>query len=289
MEVRMNLKDDTYTSQNINPKISKKLLLIILSVFFIIFVCIGFYNKLSITNYTFKSNKLPAAFDGFRIVQISDLHCEYFGKNQVTLIEAISEFKPNMILFTGDMIDADHRDLTSVEDLLKGIHDLAPIYQVRGNHEYDSYTLNAKLNSLYRDYGVNDLNGRNTTISINNENIYLYGIDYLNKDNISNSSLSFLSDNTFNLLLFHDSNDFDILSYYNFDLAFAGHSHGGLVRIPFLGGLIGNDGSLFPKYDGGYFKEHDAVLISSRGLGKAELPRFYNPPELVFVTLHTTE
>ena len=111
---------------------------------FVLLACLAVYiyhglqAPLTVTTYNYHNKKIPSAFSDYTIVQISDLHCKNFGKNQSELISKIKAAKPDMIALTGDIVDEDHDSISSVEDLLKGIKDLAPIYFVTGNHELTS-------------------------------------------------------------------------------------------------------------------------------------------------------
>ena len=91
----------------------------------------------------------------------------------------------------------------------------------------------------------------------------------------------------FNILLYHDANAFNEISSYGYNLVLSGHTHGGIIRFPFLGGVVNNNGTLFPKYDGGMFSMNGSSMIVSRGIGDSIFPRFYNRPELVCISLKT--
>ena len=132
---------------------------------FVLLACLAVYiyhglqTPLTVTTYNYHNKKIPSAFSDYTIVQISDLHCKNFGKNQSELISKIKAAKPDMIALTGDIVDEDHDSISSVEDLLKGIKDLAPIYFVTGNHELTSLaaTQYQELLALFQKYGVTDL------------------------------------------------------------------------------------------------------------------------------------
>ncbi len=269
----------------------KKLLLFFL--IFFIFIIIGLYKGLQVTDYTITSDKLPEAFDGYKICQISDLHCSYFGEHQEELIDKIKEFEPDIIVLTGDIIDFKNRDYDCVEELLKGIVNIAPVYSVTGNHEYVEYEVLTTMRSLYNQYGITELENDGITITKDTESIFLYGLrftgSYYNDysiDEILEHKLPKADKETYSILLNHTGNQFDPISEYGYDLVLSGHTHGGIVRLPFIGGLLANDRSFFPKYDGGLFEKNGSTMILSRGLGESNpIPRFYNRRELVFITL----
>ena len=267
----------------------KHYILMVVIIAILLFFACGFYSKLETTTYQYTSSKLPDAFDGYCIVQISDFHCKSFGTNESDLIQSIIDAKPDLIVLTGDMIDDSHT-LDNVKHLLSGISSIAPIYSVTGNHEYDLLDLYDELETIYQTYGVTELDGNYATIMKNNQKINIYSI-YTNVYHDGSSGpdtyVNIKNKEDFNLLLYHYSNYFDTISKLGFDLVLSGHTHGGIVRIPFVGGLLANDGSFFPKYDSGEFQKNGTTMISSRGLGDAYIPRFFNRSELVKIILHT--
>lgn len=260
-------------------------LIIILIVLFI-----GLHNDLDVTNYVYSNNEIPADFNGYKIVQISDYHCKLIHSSNNKLITAIKSCKPDLIVFTGDMIDSDHQDISAVESLLKGISNIAPIYAVSGNHEFDIAAPYDKLLKLYHTYGVINLDDSKVVITKGDSHITLYGLSADKMDVIYNpEALPETEPGIFNILLYHYTNHFDYFTDNRFNLILTGHTHGGIIRIPFVGGLIGNNGTFFPTYDSGRFEHSQTTMISNRGIGDASLPRFFNHSELVCITLQSTD
>jgi predicted MPP superfamily phosphohydrolase len=211
------------------------------------------------------------------------------GKSEIKLIRAIEACKPDIVVFTGDMIDSSHMDISSVEALLAGLSGKYLIYTVDGNHEKDSSVNYEKLLMFYEKYGVNDLNNKYLTILKQGAHIGIYGLSYRDRYYIKKTSHKPNKDeNKFNILLYHDATVFSQVSLYGYNLVLSGHTHGGIVRIPFVGGLINNDGSLFPEFDNGMFHINGSTLISNRGIGDSYFPRFYNRPEVVCITLRAS-
>ncbi len=258
-----------------------------LLVVLIVFVILGFDHRLETTVYDYTSAKVPEEFEGFRIVQISDFHLEPFGREEETLISAIKDCSPDIIVMTGDIVDEDHEDITPLKQLLEGIQDLAPIYFVSGNHDLnrDAVTQFDQMEAMFAAYGVTDLDDSQEIIRRNSAEIRITGVRW--RAGYFRDYIERADQNYFNILLYHGGDYFDLLSGYGYDLLLAGHIHGGIIRIPFIGGLLNNDRTLFPKYDAGAFETRDMSMVLSRGLGDAYLPRFYNRPELVCVELHT--
>lgn len=259
------------------------IVILILCMFFVVY---GFYTGLEITHYTYRDHELPQKFDGYRIAFISDLHCKEIGKKQKKLIRTIVACKPNMVVFTGDMIDGDHEDITAVKELLAGLKGRYPMYAVSGNHERDILNNYDQLQEYYREFGVINLDDSSYTISFEGAHIGIYGKPYLG----GYYSEDFLrkpdkDKNEFNILLFHDSTAFIPVSLRGYNLVLSGHTHGGIIRLPFLGGIINNNGSLHPEFDNGMYVRNGSTLISNRGIGDADFPRYYNRPEVVCITL----
>lgn len=260
--------------------------LILFCVLLTAYIIIGFaYTSLEVNEYTYTSTKLPKDFDGYKIVQLSDLHHKNFGSNQSELIELIKAQEPDLILLTGDIVDKDHTDMTPIIDLFDGIKGIAPIYYVTGNHELDKGATSnyGELLALMDKYGIVDLDDKSVEITKGDSSIYLHGQMF--RSYYVTDYLSEADRGKFNILMYHCSDYFDLISDYGYDIIFAGHSHGGIVRIPFIGGIFGNSGNYFPDYAGGVFEKDNCTLFSNRGLGDARFPRFYNPPEILSITL----
>ncbi len=274
-------------------KLNRLQKLLIFAAILFIYIAFGLYAELTTTDYNISSNKLPKSFDGFKIANISDLHSLYFGENQEELINAIKEYDPDIIVLTGDIIDENNFDLNCVEHLISGITKIAPVYSVSGNHEHSNYKDHMRLQKLYSNYGVNILDNEEISIRKDNEEIRLYGLTYFGSytdktlEHMLTDRLPKANKDYYSILLNHRSDIFDEISPYGYDLVIAGHTHGGIIRLPFVGGVLSNDRSFFPEYDGGQFTKDDSILISSRGLGESNsIPRFYNRRELVFITLN---
>ena len=265
----------------------KSIILLCLGLFFF-YIIIGFYNPLVVTNYTYTSSKIPESFDGYRILQISDFHCQDFGAQESDLIKAIRDANPDIIVFTGDSIDDEH-SIDNYAHLLEGIHDLAPLYYINGNHEYDKLAPLAESLTLHEKYGVVDLNDASVILTRENDSILLSGLDFRKTMQNLRNDITYANTSYFNILLYHGTDKFDGIAPYNYDLVLSGHTHGGIVCLPFIGGIITNQKELFPKYDSGIFTVGHSTMISSRGLGDAAVPRFHNPREVVCITLHSSK
>lgn len=264
---------------------NRKNVLILCIIVILLYIISGFYNPLVLTRYDYTSSKVPEGFDGYRIVHISDFHCKEFGDGESDLIAMIRNTEPDLILFTGDSIDDEH-SLDNYRDLITGIYDVAPIYYVNGNHEYDSSAPLAEMKELHEKYQVHDLNDASVVVEHNGDSILLSGLDFrLTMQGLRNN-IDYANTTMFNILLYHGTDKFDGIAPYNYDLVLSGHTHGGIVCLPFIGGIISNQKELFPKYDSGVYTSGLSTMISSRGLGDASIPRFHNPREVICITLH---
>lgn len=247
-------------------------------------------DDLEISRYEVKSQKLPESFDGFKIVQLSDLHGAEFGEDGMELVEKVKELEPDMIALTGDFV-TDEGDLAAVEKLVARLTELCPVYFVSGNHEFGS-GLAVKVRNILERAGVKYLSNEYLTISRGEDGILLGGVedplayaDMLSPDELA-QKMNDAAPDAFKILLGHRNYWMTEYPELPVDLIFCGHAHGGLIRIPGVGGLIGTDRRLFPDFDAGQFNNGRYTLIVSRGLGNSvPIPRVFNRPEIVCVEL----
>lgn len=254
-------------------------------------------TALMVSEYVIENEKIPTSFDGYKIVQISDLHNAEFGEQNEKLIEIIKQQEPDIIVITGDLIDSNHTDIDVAIEFCKQATQIAPIYYVNGNHEariagYD------ELEAAILEFGVIILNDEMTTISIGSDSITLLGVqdpdfisygwfDDYSSDIVNNTIKNFdFDDDNYTILLSHRPEIFDVYVENEIDLTFTGHAHGGQIRIPFIGGLYAPNQGFFPEYDAGVYEENQSVMILSRGLGNSIFPlRVNNRPEVVVAIL----
>lgn len=247
-------------------------------------------DDLEISRYEVKSQKLPESFDGFKIVQLSDLHGAEFGEDGMELVEKVKELEPDIIALTGDFV-TDEGDLAAVEKLVARLTELCPVYFISGNHEFGS-GLAVKVRNILERAGVKYLSNEYLTISRGEDGILLGGVedplayaDMLSPDELA-QKMNDAAPDAFKILLGHRNYWMTEYPELPVDLIFCGHAHGGLIRIPGVGGLIGTDRRLFPDFDAGQFNNGRYTLIVSRGLGNSvSIPRIFNRPEIVCVEL----
>lgn len=247
-------------------------------------------EDLEISRYEVNSQKLPESFDGFKIVQLSDLHGAEFGEDGMGLVEKVKELEPDIIALTGDFV-TDEGDLAAVKKLAGRLTELCPVYFVSGNHEFGS-GLAIKVRNILERAGVKYLSNEYLTISRGEDEILLGGVedplayaDMLSPDELA-QKMNDAAPDAFKILLGHRNYWMTEYPELPVDLIFCGHAHGGLIRIPGVGGLIGTDRRLFPDFDAGQFNNGRYTLIVSRGLGNSvPIPRIFNRPEIVCVEL----
>ena len=247
-------------------------------------------DDLEISRYEVKSQKLPESFDGFKIVQLSDLHGAEFGEDGMGLVEKVEELEPDIIALTGDFV-TDEGDRAAVEKLAARLTELCPVYFISGNHEFGS-GLAVKVRNILERAGVKYLSNEYLTISRGEDEILLGGVedplvyaDMLSPDELA-QKMNDAAPDAFKILLGHRNYWMTEYPELPVDLIFCGHAHGGLIRIPGVGGLIGTDRRLFPDFDAGEYNNGRYTLIVSRGLGNSvPIPRVFNRPEIVCVEL----
>ena len=266
----------------------------------IITICIWQNNSIVVSSFDYSSAKVPAEFDGFKIVQISDLHNKMFVKEQSRLLEKVEGLSPDIILVTGDLIDRRRFDLETAMCFIEGAVKIAPVYYVSGNHEAWSGKY-AEIIKQLEDAGVVLMDDAEVEIAKGNEAIQIIGspnpdlflsssINGSKADKLDASFKMLPHSDELTILLAHHPELFDIYCENKMDLIFTGHAHGGQFRIPFIGGLFAPDQGLFPEYTSGSYIKGEATMFVSRGLGNSIMPvRINNQPEILEVTLKSLE
>lgn len=251
-------------------------------------------SSVGVTEYTVSPENLPESFEGFRIVQVSDLHNDKFSG----LIKKIADAKPDIIVITGDLIDFYETDIPVAVDFAKEAVKIAPVYYVTGNHEYRTGQYETLRPQLV-EAGVEVLESRVVKINRNGEEISLSGIhdptffgsgeDNTNLVEFSAElkKLSESADSPTNILLGHIPQILPLYAECGYDLVFTGHAHGGQFRFPIIGGGFFAPGQgWWPEYSEGIHTSGKTDMIISRGLGNSVFPlRLFNRPELVVCVL----
>lgn len=239
--------------------------------------------------YTLKTETLEISDsrikDEVTIVHISDLHGYEFGRENQSLIDGIREQEPDLIVATGDMFSNGSEQGREVAlKLLTALAEIAPVYYVNGEHD-NSDSFNSELEQA----GVNVLDYEDEVVEIGRTKLHLYGINnvyYTNSFDLANEFE--IDDSSYNILLAHIEN-FDKFASFGIDLSLCGDTHGGQIRLPFVGAVYMED-TWFPerggKYVDGLYELDGKKLFISSGLGSNPIPaRFWNRPEISVIKL----
>lgn len=256
-------------------------------------------TALMVSTVYVSGSRIPGAFDGLRIAQISDLHNAVFGKDHAKLIHKLSECEPDIIVITGDLVDAEHTDLDAALDFARGAVEIADTYYVTGNHEacLPQY---GELQTALERIGVIVLEDVSMQLEYHGERVMLIGLsdpDFARKGDLLGKAPAMAEaklrelmgeEDSYTILLSHRPELFETYVSCGVDLVFSGHAHGGQFRLPFVGGLIAPNQGLFPKYDSGLYADGGTSMVVSRGIGNSIIPfRFNNRPEIVLLVLHS--
>jgi uncharacterized protein len=280
-------------------KIKKRFLFTLIAIIALILFFYFQNNSIVITESTISSQRIPASFNGYKIVQLSDLHSKAFGDRQNVLVEKVSKTNPDLIVFTGDLVDSKNYNEDTSLNLMRELIHIAPVYFVTGNHEWSSGKFDI-LEKELNDIGVTVLRNKTDVITKGHEEIQIIGIDdpaYVNDSNTERSitveaienSIEGMEDDEFKVLLSHRPEFLSIYSKYPIDVVFSGHAHGGQIRIPFVGGLVAPNQGILPKYTAGKHELNNTSMFVNRGLGNSVIPlRIFNRPEIIVLTLSST-
>ena len=258
----------------------------------------SFYErkKFKVVHYNISTDKIKC---GKKIVFLTDLHNNSFGKNNIKLIEAIDKISPDIVLIGGDMITVKSKlGIENVLPLLKRLSDKYTCIYANGNHEQrlseNKFGLGYnRYKQILEDMGIVYLSDSSVDIG---ENICIHGLDLEKKYYLRRFKkpldIGYIKERLhidrshYNILMAHSPVYFNTYSRWGADLTLSGHLHGGIMRIPLIGGVIGPDFFLFPKYSGGLYNENGKNMIVSCGAGTHTINlRIFNPPELTLVEL----
>ena len=258
------------------------------------------------SSYTLTYDTLPKSFDGFNIVQLSDLHNQEFGYQNERLVQHVERLEPDIVVLTGDMVSADDTQFNEFESLIQSLGNRYPIFYIVGNHEQalDETDL-MLLKKMLLQHDVVILDNESVTLTKGHDQLHLYGLwfnlrYYSDQTNplILNDPETYYFDEDkmiellgdkqdgFSILLAHNPVYFETYANWGADLTLSGHLHGGMVRIPFIGGIVSPEKTWFPYYDAGLYSNEQQHLIVSRGLSAGHKGfRFFNCPEVIRITL----
>ncbi len=244
-------------------------------------------TQLQVEHVEVALRRLPGAFEGVTIAQLSDLHLGPYVSEEYILkaVQMTNALKPDAIVVTGDLVNSSWRYIQPCTEIIAQLDAPLGVYAVLGNHDYWVGYLNLMLQSLKKT-GITLLRNQTVPITRGRSTLYLIGIDdlWLQLADLR-AALERVPDNACKVALMHEPDFADIAAQAEIDLQLSGHSHGGQVRLPFLGALI------LPKYGEKYSmglaRAGDFTQVyTTRGVGV--LPpavRFNCPPEITLLTL----
>lgn len=286
-----------------------KLVIILLIIFFVaLFIVFAESMRecrlLGTTVYEIDTRGVFSGENPVKIAVLADLH-NSFSNDGERIIGAVRKEQPDIIIAAGDMLlshSDQRRENEKTAELINGLCDIAPLFYGMGNHE-TAVSNRSRLKHLWPDF-FNNLTNKEALLRNSSKNIYvkgkkinIYGLELPEKyykrfnklkptaEDIDN--LIGKSDNAaYNILIAHNPDFFKQYAKWGADLILSGHNHGGMVRIPILGGMISPRPAIFPKYDYGLFQEEGAIMIVSGGMGSHSIKiRLNNKPELVIIKL----
>ncbi len=249
--------------------------------------------------YTVKCKKLPESFEGVKILHLSDLHKKRYGDGFNNLINPCRFCDPDYIFFTGDLFSRSEENLTPKLVLMRRLMKMAPVYYVMGNHETDAAVKSEALNYKLEAEGVHVLRSAHERIYRGGDYINIYGAElsmdyYRNTNGIGYCGLKKVDRTVLEkllgkpdpekccVLLSHNPFPFKEYAEWGADIVFSGHCHGGIIRLPMVGGLLSPERRFFPEYTKGVYERYGASMVVSAGLGKF---RLNNPSQLICATL----
>ena len=273
----------------------------------VIVVCLTIFLAVLIDNSGICTESYSVSLENLtfpvRVILLSDLHGKSFGRENSRLIAKIQEQSPDAIFLDGDMIDRG-ADLADVQELLRLIErlcEISPVYFAPGNHELEYMQADVSLLTQVTEAGAVVVNDSYVDVTIAGQPLRIGGTMghafYFGRSEEEFSSSpeyqflkAFEDTDVPKICLAHMPDTFIFNGAYNLwnvDLVLSGHTHGGLIRLPFIGGLYAPMQGWFPEYDRGYFHlgEHMQMVISAGLSGHGIIPRINNPPEIVVIDL----
>ncbi|WP_203246693.1 metallophosphoesterase [Sporosarcina beigongshangi] len=276
---------------------NRKPIFILIIVLFIVIILLTYWGNttVGVTQNTIISDKIPVDFNGYKIVQLSDLHDAMFGDSHAEVVDKVKMIAPDVIFITGDFIDSNRYNLEQSLLLVKRLQGVAPMYYVTGNHEIATNDIE-RIKDALEDLGVRVLSDEAEIITSNQRGgIAIGGIEdpllsYLDDEEAVKTSMNqafeHVPNQMFKILLSHRPEQFEAYVEQGMDVIFSGHAHGGQFRIPGFGGLVSPGQGWFPTYTAGVHNKDGSQMVVSRGLGNSIIPiRIFNQPEIIVVTL----
>lgn len=255
-------------------------------------------RQLELQEEVMYSRSLPAEFEGRKILLLADLHRKTFGKDYCILLDTVKAASPDYIIFAGDLYSRDERELVAKVELMRALNEIAPTFYAAGNHELQDTDLTDAMFCKLKSLGIHALENERAVIRNGGGRLNIYGLMLPERFYVSKSGsfrgLPVPNGETIerylgaperegcNLLIAHNPLFFRAYEEWGADMVFSGHVHGGVIRLPLLGGLLSPERKFFPKYSKGLYRLGSAVMAVTSGLGKL---RINNPSQVMLLTL----
>lgn len=285
-------------------------ILAILSILMVVCVAVIFMisyfenRKLTVSEFSIYDANIPEVFNGFHIVHISDMHNVEFGEENEKLITKVKALQPDVIMVTGDMIvGKPNEQVDRAGRTMNRLCEIAPVYFSMGNHELRASIYTDTYGDMWMRFremlnpNIYLLHNQYVAIERMREKIHVYGLSLTPqlyrrfvKTPMDSRYLESLfgpcQPEAFHIFMAHNPDYFEDYANWGANLTLSGHVHGGMIRIPGIGGLLSPMVRLFPKYDRGMFQYMNKYMILSGGLGNHSLKiRVNNLPEIVSIKL----
>ena len=251
-------------------------------------------GELGVTRYELSLPEGLEGLDGLKIAQISDVHsADIQGELQTALREA----DPDLIVFTGDLVNREDRDLSCALSLAAMAAQIAPAYYAPGNHEADNPCY-PELREGLEEAGITVLENESVQLWYRGARVNIIGLLDLAfhpqgrtaaREELPGLIQDLSVHGALNVVLSHRPSLMEEYADSGADLVFSGHAHGGQVRMPLIGPLFAPDEGALPDYTAGTYLAGETWVVVSRGLGNGTpFPRLWNAPELVVVTMRAS-
>lgn len=254
-----------------------------------------------VRHYTVTSPKLKREMRERKLLFLSDLHNHKYGEHNEKLLDAVRRQKPDLILITGDMLVSRQGSRWEVAaEFVRQLPSICPVYYANGNHEQRMRENPEKYGDAYFAYkreleacGVQFLINEKAVLSWDGNSVVITGLEvpdscYSRKKRMRlglremERRVGKADERSYQILLVHQPDFMSVYKAWGGDLILSGHLHGGIIRVPGLGGVISPQMGLFPKYSGSLYREEDTSIVVSKGLGTHTVNiRLFNPAELI--------
>lgn len=292
----------------------RKILMGITTIFLLVLTGCGIsiytsYNWLKVNHFTYRTEKVQTD-ESVKMVVLSDLHDREFGNGNEKLVTKVIDQEPDVILLNGDFVNnsSDNTEIACM--LIEKLAEIAPVYFAIGNHELEYLNQNlikgSDLMSELEDAGAVVLDREYVDITIKGVELrlggmydYAFGLDGNDSaeaapDEVRTFLEDFQNKDRLKIMMAHRPDSFifgNAASYWAVDLVISGHTHGGQVVVPGLGGFYGGDQGWFPEYVHGMYNKDGMDIFITSGLGSYTegLPRINNRPEIAVITLESQQ